>query len=237
MTPVFLYIHAMKYRFLLFDADNTLLDFDENERVSILNTFAHLGLPCTEETLRLYHDINLMYWNMMAEGRIGRDELLTKRFETLFERTGIKGDPVETEDFYRIQLGMGHQLVPGALELCRSLYGKYRLFIITNGVARTQHERLEASGLAQYMEKLFISEEIGYNKPERGFFLHVEKAIEGFDPASALVIGDGLSSDIKGGADFGMDTCWLNIYNEENTSEIRPTYEIRDIVELKGILG
>ena len=225
-----------KYTFLLFDADNTLLDFDENERVSILNTFSHFGIPCNEETVKLYHEINLMYWNMMAENKITREVLLIKRFETLFERIGIKADPVETENFYRDQLGKGSQLMPGAIETCRELFGKYRLFIITNGVAKTQHDRLNASGLMPYIEKVFISDEIGYNKPDRRFFDAVRDGIRGFDPSKALVVGDSMPSDIRGGVDYGLDTCWINIYNAKNTSEIEPTYEIQDIVELKTIL-
>ena len=225
-----------KYRFLLFDADNTLLDFDENERVSIINTFRKFGLPCNEETLKLYHEINISYWAMLAENRITREELLIKRFETLFEKVGIKADPVETENYYRNQLGQGHQLVKGALDVCRTLCRDYRLFIITNGVARTQHERISASGLAPYMEKIFISDEIGHNKPAREFFDFVSSAIEGFEPSRALVVGDALYSDIRGGYDYGLDTCWLNIYNEKNTTEIRPTYEIRDIVDIYDVL-
>ncbi|MBP5751578.1 MAG: HAD-IA family hydrolase [Treponema sp.] len=133
--------------------------------------------------------------------------------------------------------GQGHQLVKGALELCRTLSRDYRLFIITNGVAKTQHERIDASGLVPYMEKVFISDEIGYDKPAKGFFDHVASNIEGFDPERALVIGDALFSDIKGGMDYGLDTCYLNIYNSPNTSEIKPTYEIRTITGLYDLLS
>ena len=225
-----------KYSFLLFDADNTLLDFDENERVSLSETFRHFGLPCGDKVLRLYHDINLMYWEMLARKEIERDVLLIKRFETLFERMGVKADPVAVENRYREGLGRGCQLMKGAVEVCGELRKDYGLYIITNGVASTQHNRLEGSGLSAYMDGIFISDEIGYNKPDREFFEYVEKHIPGFDRRKALVVGDSLFSDIRGGVDYGIDTCWLNIYNAENTSEIRPTYTIRDIVELPGLL-
>ena len=225
-----------KYRSLLFDADNTLLDFDENERVSLTETFTHFGLPCDDATLRLYHRINLMYWEMLSRKEIGRDELLIKRFGTLFERLGIDADPVAVENRYREGLGRGCQVVKGAMEVCAELRGEYRLYIITNGVAKTQHDRLEGSGLAGYMDGIFISDEIGYNKPDRGFFDHVAENIEGFDPERALVVGDSIFSDIRGGVEYGLDTCWLNVYHEENTSEFKPTYEIRDIVELPVLL-
>ncbi|MBO4716273.1 MAG: YjjG family noncanonical pyrimidine nucleotidase [Spirochaetales bacterium] len=225
-----------KYEFLLFDADNTLLDFDENERVSLLDTFEHFGLPCTEEVLGLYHEINIMYWEMLSRKEIERDALLIKRFETLFERVGIKADPVATENHYRTNLGNGCQIMEGAMEVLMELKKDYKLYVITNGVAKTQHNRLEKSGLAELMEDIFISDEIGYNKPDREFFEYVESHIPCFEHEKALVIGDSLFSDIRGGVEFGLDTCYLNIYHKPNTSEIISTYEIQDIVELPQLL-
>ena len=225
-----------KYSFLLFDADNTLLDFDENERVSIYNTFRHFGLPCDERTLKLYHDINLMYWDMLARKEIEREVLLIKRFETLFEKVGIKTDAVETEDYYRTQLGQGCQLIPGALDVCRKLKSGYKLYVITNGVAKTQHSRLEGSGIASLMDGIFISDEIGYNKPDRRFFDYVRKSIPGFEKSRVLVTGDGLLSDIKGGRDYGLDTCYLNIYNSLNTTKSSPTLAAQSITALLDLL-
>ena len=225
-----------KYSFLLFDADNTLLDFDENERVSLTLAFRRFGLPCDEKTLKLYHDINLMYWQMLAENKIGKEELLIMRFSTLFERIGVDADPVQTENYYRSQLGQGCQVVPGALEVCRKLKADYKLYVITNGVASTQHSRLTGSGIEALMDGIFISDEIGYDKPDVRFFEYIQNHIEGFEKQKALVIGDSLFSDIRGGVDFGLDTCYLNAYHKPNTSKIIPTYEIQDIAELLTIL-
>ncbi len=237
MTPVFLYVSPMRYETLLLDADNTLLDFDENERVSIKNTFKHLGVPYSDETLALYHEINIMYWSMLAEGRIEKDVLLFKRFETLYERIGLNVDPVATEEFYREQLGLGCQVVKGALDTCRLLKDQgYRLFVITNGVAATQRSRLKGSGLLPYIEGVFISDDIGINKPCRGFFDYVAAHIRDFNAERSLVVGDALYSDIRGGVEFGLDTCWLNIYNEENTTEFKSTYTIQAIIELPELL-
>ena len=237
MTPVFLYSSTMKkYSFLLFDADNTLLDFDSNERASLTDTFRTFGIAYDEETIRLYHGINLMYWKMLSEKKISKEELLIKRFATLYERLGINADPVATENHYRSQLGKGCQVIPGALDVCKKLRKDYKLYVITNGVATTQHSRLEGSGVAELMDGIFISDEIGYDKPDVRFFEYVQKSIPGFEKSKALVIGDSLFSDIRGGVDFGLDTCYLNVYNEKNTSEIQPTYEIQDIVELLELL-
>ncbi len=237
MTPVFLYSSTMKkYSFLLFDADNTLLDFDANERASLIDTFRTFGIAYDEDTISLYHGINLMYWKMLSEKKISKEELLIKRFATLYERLGINADPVATENHYRSQLGKGCQVVPGALDVCRKLRKDYKLYVITNGVATTQHSRLEGSGVAELMDGIFISDEIGYDKPDVRFFEYVQRSIQGFEKSKALVIGDSLFSDIRGGVDFGLDTCYLNVYNEKNTSEIQPTYEIQDIVELLELL-
>lgn len=237
MTPVFLYVSLMRYETLLLDADNTLLDFDENERVSIKNTFKHLGVPYSDETLALYHEINIMYWSMLAEGKIEKDVLLFKRFETLYERIGLDVDPVATEEFYREQLGIGCQVVKGALDTCRILKDQgYRLFVITNGVAVTQRSRLKGSGLLPFIEDVFISDDIGINKPDRGFFEYVASHIDGFKAEKSLVVGDTLYSDIRGGVEFGLDTCWLNIYNEENTTDFKSTYTIKAIVDLPDLL-
>ena len=237
MTPVFLYSSTMKkYSFLLFDADNTLLDFDANERASLTDTFRTFGIAYDEDTISLYHSINLMYWKMLSEKKISKEELLIKRFATLYERLRINADPVATENHYRSQLGKGCQVVPGALDVCRKLRKDYKLYVITNGVATTQHSRLEGSGVAELMDGIFISDEIGYDKPDVRFFEYVQKSIPGFEKSKALVIGDSLFSDIRGGVDFGLDTCYLNVYNEKNTSEIQPTYEIQDIVELLELL-
>ena len=237
MTPVFLYSSTMKkYSFLLFDADNTLLDFDANERASLTDTFRTFGIAYDEDTISLYHSINLMYWKMLSEKKISKEELLIKRFATLYERLRINADPVATENHYRSQLGKGCQVVPGALDVCRKLRKDYKLYVITNGVATTQHSRLEGSGVAELMDGIFISDEIGYDKPDVRFFEYVQRSIQGFEKSKALVIGDSLFSDIRGGVDFGLDTCYLNVYNEKNTSEIQPTYEIQDIVELLELL-
>lgn len=225
-----------KYSFLLFDADNTLLDFDANERASLTDTFRTFGIAYDEETIRLYHGINLMYWKMLSEKKISKEELLIKRFATLYEKLGINADPVATENHYRSQLGKGCQVVPGALDVCRKLRKDYKLFVITNGVATTQHSRLEGSEVAELMDGIFISDEIGYDKPDVRFFEYVQRSIQGFEKSKALVIGDSLFSDIRGGVDFGLDTCYLNVYNEKNTSEIQPTYEIQDIIELLELL-
>ncbi|MBP5162400.1 MAG: YjjG family noncanonical pyrimidine nucleotidase [Spirochaetales bacterium] len=227
-----------KYRFLLFDADNTLLDFDANEKTSLCRAFGFFGLPFDDGILALYHRINIMYWDMLAHNKISRDELLTKRFETLFEHIGVKADSRQVENYYRKQLDNGFQLVPNAIEVCKTLRQEgYRLYIITNGVVSTQKARLSGSGISDLMDGIFISDDIGYNKPARQFFEYVQNHIDAFEPDKALVIGDGLESDIRGGRDYGLDTCWIDIYGTGDSRDLHPTYTIGNIGQLPGILN
>ncbi len=226
------------YRFLLLDADNTLLDFDANERASLRKALVSFGLPSDDKVISLYHEINIMYWDMLAHNQITRDALLTRRFDTLFERLGVKADSQAVENRYRGNLDSGFQLVSGALEVCGKLKDMgYKLFIITNGVSTTQHARLSGSGLEPLMDGVFISDDIGFNKPARQFFDYVQSHIDGFEIAKALVVGDGLESDIRGGKDYGLDTCWIDIYGTGDSRGLDPTYTIGSIEELPGILN
>ena len=197
----------------------------------------HFGLPSDDNIISLYHEINIMYWDMLAKGQIGRDVLLTKRFDTLFERIGVKADSRLVENFYRSNLDSGFQLVPGALEVCKNLKENYKLYIITNGVVTTQRARLSGSGLAPLMDGIFISDDIGFNKPARQFFQYVQDHIDGFESEKALVVGDGLESDIRGGRDFGLDTCWVDIYGKKDSRGLNPTYTIDSIKELPKLLS
>lgn len=226
-----------KYRFILIDADNTLLDFNENERVSITDTLAHFGLLHDEETVRLYHEINKSYWKLYDEKKISRDDLLIQRFVTLYEKLGITMDPYETEKYYRTKLDYGFQLITGAIELCDELRKKYKVYITTNGMANTQHLRLNGSGLINHVDGCFISEEIGAHKPEKEYFDRIARQLDGFKAEEAIVIGDSFSSDILGGINAGIDTCWYNPYKAENLTDQKATYEITSYEELKRILG
>ena len=226
-----------KYRFILFDADNTLLDFDANERTSLQKALKHFCLPSGDDVISLYHEINIMYWDMLAKDLIERDVLLTRRFDTLFERIGVKADSRVVENYYRSNLDSGFQLVPGALEVCRTLKENYKLYIITNGVVSTQRARLSGSGLAPLMDGIFISDDIGCNKPARQFFQYVQNHIDGFEIERALVVGDGLESDIRGGRDYGLDTCWVDIYGKKDSRGLDPTYTIDSIKELPRLLA
>ena len=224
------------YDFLLFDADNTLLDFDANESVSIRVTLKKFGIEPTDEMVSLYSGINRKYWKMYDEGILTQAQVLIKRFEELFSVLGIEHSPQEAENYYRAQLGLGNQVIPGAIELLRDLQGKYRMAIVTNGVVQTQYPRLRGSGVDVFFEKMFISEEVGFHKPEKGYFEYVFSHMEGFRKDKALIIGDSLSSDIKGGQNAGIDTCYFDRHHA-GSGDVHPTYTVHDFDELRVVLG
>lgn len=225
----------MKYDILLFDADATLLDFEAAERAALDQTFAAFSIPLTAELEQAYRLYNASLWRQLEEGKINKEYVLHHRFQDVLPRFGhrIPAD-FSFEEAYQTALGEGHELIEGAEETLEALKREpdCRIYIVTNGVGRTQRSRWKACGLAPFTDDLFISEEAGYEKPDRRFFDYVFARIPDFDPARALVIGDSLNSDILGGHQAGLDTCWFNLKGKKNESGVRPTYEIGQLTEL-----
>lgn len=225
-----------QYRFLLFDLDNTLLDFDAAEQVAIRKAFRDLSLEPTDALIDRYCAINIAQWEAFERGELTRDEVLVRRFALLFGELGLSLDPEHAEALYRGYLGIGHYFVPHAPELLAALAPHYRLFIASNGVADTQESRLASAGIVPCFEQIFISETTGYHKPERAYFDYCFSHIADFDPRAALMIGDSLTSDILGGRNAGIDTCWFNPKHRPGRSDILPTYEIHSLPELPELL-
>lgn len=225
-----------KYKFLLLDADNTLLDFDAGERAAMQPTLRHFGVEPTPELLDIYSGLNCKYWAMYDNKLLTQAEALTQRFDELFSLLGRTCNSQAVEDFYRVQLGEQHILIDGARELLASLHKDYKLYLVTNGVASTQHSRLAASGIDKFFEGIFISEEVGFRKPEKEFFDHVFAQIPDFERSRTIIIGDSLTSDIAGGIAAGIDSCYYNPKGSANTSTTVPTYTVRSFSELLSLL-
>ena len=226
----------MPYRIALFDADNTLLDFTRSEREAVRICLAARGLPTDVETASLYSNINDKYWKRLEQGLITRDRLKVERFADFFTVLGYDGDPRRMASDYEAALSHQSFLLDGALDLIRSLHGYCRLFIITNGTASVQKGRFGGCTLAPYFEACFISEEMGSNKPEKKFFDDVASSISDFDPRETIVIGDSLSSDIRGGINAGLDTCWYNPSGKVAPADMNITYIVRSLNEISPIL-
>ena len=221
--------------FLFLDLDDTILDFHKAERLAISRTFRSFGLEPTEQVLERYHVINRLHWERLERGELTRDQVLTGRFQMLFEELGIPAQPQAIAKGYEHNLGLGHYFLPGAKEALDTLRGKYRLFLASNGTASVQHSRLTSAGLYPYFEQVFISQEIGYNKPDKAYFDRCFERIPGFEQEKALMVGDSLTSDVKGGINAGLTTVWINPAHKD-CGDIRPDYEIEGLSDLEGLL-
>ena len=226
----------MRYDYLLFDADNTLFDFDRAEERALQATLEFFGYPLDSDTRELYCTINRVLWRRLDLGEISREALVVERF-ALFDRAmGGGRDAAALNRFYLDRLSEGAELLPGAEALCRSLAPRATLALVTNGVARAQRGRLARSALNGLFPYVFISEEVGWQKPQREFFSHVCSAMAIRDRRRAVVIGDNLISDVQGGLQSGLDAVWFNPNGLPNPTQVRPTWEARSFSALEDYL-
>lgn len=224
-------------RNVLFDLDDTLFDFHKAEKIALTKTLVHFGIDPTEETLALYSAINAAHWKRLELGEISREEVKVGRYRELFKTIGVECDPVKATAYYESMLAIGHYFMPGAPELLEELYGKYRLYIVSNGTAKVQEGRIGSSGIKKYMDGIFISQVLGANKPDKQFFDICFAEIPDFSLSETVIIGDSLSSDIKGGINAGIITVWFNPKGIENDNDIKPDYTIKELSEVPGLLS
>ena len=224
-------------RNVLFDLDDTLFDFHKAEKIALTKTLVHFGIDPTEETLALYSTINTAHWKRLELGEISREEVKVGRYRELFKTIGVECDPVKATAYYESMLAIGHYFMPGAPELLEELYRKYRLYIVSNGTAKVQEGRIGSSGIAKYMDGIFISQILGANKPDKQFFDICFAEIPDFSLSETVIIGDSLSSDIKGGINAGITTVWFNPKGIENDNDIKPDYTIKELSEVPGLLS
>ena len=221
--------------FLFLDLDDTILDFHKAERIAISRTIREFGVEPAEEILDLYHGINKWHWEQLELGKLTRAEVLVNRFAVLFERLGREVDAPECAKAYEINLSQGHWFLPGAEEAVDRLSKKYRLFLASNGTASVQKGRMTSANLYRFFETVFVSQEIGHNKPSAEYFEACFAAIPGFDREKAMIVGDSLSSDIRGGINAGIKTVWVNP-DHKDCGDIRPDYEIEYLSQLEALL-
>lgn len=227
---------TQKYTDLLFDLDDTLLDFGATETQALRLLFATYNLEMTPQLEKDYKKFNQSLWKKLELGTLSRKELLEKRFSTFFkEHLALDVDGIATGKQYTSFLAQGHQQIKGAKELLQDLKkAGYQLHVVTNGNKNIQYKRLDDSHFNRFFDTIFISEEIGYQKPTKQFFEHVFNKLD-LVPNQAIIIGDSLSSDIKGGINAGIDTLWYNPAQITNNSTIQPTYEIHKLEQIKEI--
>lgn len=227
----------MKYEIIIFDADETLFDFKESERVAFENTMLEFGFEYDEaHHLKIYHRINTAIWKEFETGLITQKKLKTERFKRLAHQLNIVFDEFEFAKSYMKHLANASILYEDSIPLVETLHENYRLTIITNGLTDVQDKRIRKSVIAKYFEDVVISEEVGVSKPDPRIFELALKNINFTDKSKVLLVGDSLTSDMQGGVNFGIDTCWFNAGKIANNQGITHTYEIHHLKDLHKIL-
>ena len=224
------------FEILLFDIDDTLLDFHEAEFNAFQDVCKLYKIEWTDEFYNTYKEINLNCWKLLEKGLLKRTEVYTKRFEELFSIYKYEIDCEQFNKDYFSNLRLHHPLMPHALELLEQLQNK-RLYVVTNSDKYVQQPRYTNSGLKKYFIEAFISEDTGYEKPSLEYFNYVAQRIDNFDKEKTLIIGDSLSSDIKGGNNFGIRTCWYNPKHKPLVEGYQVDYEIHDLLDLLPIVN
>ena len=223
--------------FLLLDLDDTILDFHKAEHIALSKTLRELGLEPTETVLARYSLINKAHWERLERKELTRSQVLVGRFAQLFNEYGIAVDPARCAKLYETNLSNGHYFLPGAEEALAALSKKYKLYLVSNGTAIVQAGRLKSANISHYFAKIFVSQEVGADKPDKLYFDRVFSQIDGFDPKKAIIVGDSLTSDIQGGLNAGILTCWVNPQHKQAKAELQPHYQIEGISQLEALLN
>lgn len=227
----------MRYDVLLFDLDDTLLDFGMTEQNALRLLFEEYGLPNgLEDYFTSYKSISKVLWDDLEYGRTSLAELKVERFKRLFIEHSLDIDPILCGQKYIENLGKEVHMIDGVEELFASLTD-FRIALLTNGFKDAQHARVNGSVLKNLFEVIITSEETGFQKPQKEIFAYALERLQISDPSRVLMIGDSLSSDIQGGNNFGIDTCWFNPKRKLNHTDIQPTFEIHTWDQLSKIVN
>lgn len=227
----------MKYEAIIFDADETLFDFEKSEKEALKRAMLDFNIDYIEEYhLKEYKKINKSLWKDFEEGLITQKKLKVERFKRLSDKLNINFDADKFAKSYMNHLANASFLYEGTTNLIESLNKFYKLSIITNGLVSVQDKRIRESTIAKYFDPIVISEEILVSKPNKKIFEYTLKHMNLSDKSKVLMVGDSLTSDIQGGINFGIDTCWFNPKKLKNESLIKPTYEVSSFEELKSLL-
>lgn len=223
-------------RTILLDIDDTILDFHECAKSTILRASEDFGVDFTQDMLSFYMEQNAFLWGQYEKGIITREDIFKTRFPMLFKEYGYDVDGIEFENAFQKYFKTQYKFVDGAVELVEYLASKYDLYVASNSLLETQVSRLTSAGLYKYFKRLFVSDAIGYQKPTKEFFEGCFCQIPNFKKEETIIIGDSLSSDIKGGCMVGIKTCWFNSKQIKNNTEYKADYEITSLDEIKNIL-
>ncbi len=228
-----------KYTTILFDADDTLLDFAKDESCALIKTLQNHGVPTTDENIKIYKETNVGLWKALERGEIDKPTLKKVRFALFFQKIGLQTqeDTFAINEEYLGNLGDGGNLLDGAKELIIELKEQgYDIYIVTNGIEKTQKRRLTKAGILSYFSDIFVSEAIGYQKPRKEYFDYVLSHIKEKDIGRVLLVGDSLTSDIKGAENAGITCAWLRHNPTADYSGCSPDFIIGNIAQVKDLL-
>lgn len=224
------------FELLFIDLDDTILDFHKAERVAVEKTLQAFQIQPTEEVCALYSRINQEHWERLERKELTREQVLVGRFATLFDRLGVQADAAQCAQLYGENLSQGHFFLPGAKEALETLSRKYRLYLVSNGTAKVQQGRLRSANISHLFEDIFISQTLGANKPDKAFFDAVFMRIPDFTLNESMIVGDSLTSDILGGINAGIATCWVNPSHKPCSPDVQPDYQIESLAKLPALL-
>ena len=226
-----------RFTTILWDNDNTLMDFEYSMHKALKASFDAFELPINDQIIARYEVINTDYWKRLEKGLVTKQQLLDGRFLDLFAELGYEVDVKEFRKLFQIELGSYYAYLDDSLEICKALKGKIKQYIVTNGVEETQIRKIKAAGFYDLMEEIFISGVVGYEKPRKEYFDYCLEKIEEKDLSKILIVGDSLTSDIAGGNNAGIMTCWYNPKNKKAGKEYHIDYEIHNLAEIFDVLG
>lgn len=223
-------------KYVLVDLDDTIFNFRLAEKTAVDDALKRSGVQTSEKMLSRYSEINLSQWKLHELGKLTKPQVKTERFRILSDEFGLSLNPEKTTALYESILGTKGFLLDGAEDFLKTLKKKFSVYAVSNGGVRTQHNRLTASGVKDYFDGVFLSEEIGSPKPNKDFFDFVARSISNFNAEYAVLVGDSLSSDVKGGITANIKTIWFNPENAENLSPYKPNFTVRSLKEAEKII-
>ena len=226
----------MEKKIVLLDLDNTIIDFNECARRAIMDIFQKLGFHYDDNVFNTFLTENVKIWKRLELGEIDKPYLRANRWNIILNRLGIDYDGTIIEERFENGVALGAYPVEGAYELLDYLYDKYDLYVVSNGLKFVQESRVKIGKYDKYFKALFLSEDIGVQKPDIRFFQHCHEKLGFPQKGEIILIGDSLSADIKGGNDFGIDTIWFNIHGDENKTDVTPTYIVNKLKEIEDII-
>ena len=226
----------MKYTHLLFDLDNTLLDFNQSSKLAFFAAMHQLEVHPTEDFYKRYKKINAAVWKQLEDGIIAQAIVPNLRFQLFLESENIVADPAEVNAQYLAQLVEHTLLIDGAMELVKEWATRFKMAIATNGLKIVQRPRIERASLTPFFETIVVSDEIGCSKPSKEYFEYTFQQLGMPEKNKVLMIGDSLNSDIRGANEYGIDSCWYNPSVDKNSSDVVPTFEISKLENLNALV-